>query len=531
MILRKPYAFFIKHFKLMHLILAVLMCYSIYKTKELLDFFNEYSSIIINVKGQDLVTPLLPFLFQIVPILIIIIATTIMVVLIVKKKPYLFYIILITIFIFSMVLLQFSKFTLISLSNNIIDSRTILLLRDLIMICFIIQLVEVVIVFVRATGFDVRKFDFDTDLKKIKITEEDREEVEVEINFDGNKFIRNIRRYIRFLKYTYKENKKIANIIISTFCVIILFTIIFSNVNKNVIIEQKVYFNGNYFSFSILDSYIVNTDYKGKNLTDDYYLILRINIKNNTNQALKLDIATTKILIDNYVYTPTTEYKDSFSDFGYVYQGEEINQEYEEKLLVYSIPKELIKKDIFFSFVDKNNIDEEGNFKTTKIKINYQDLIGISTSNTTSLSKELLINDSILPNTSIFINAFDIQDRFKINYQFCINSECFNSYEYLYPAVNSNYDKVLLKMNGTIKSEKNMNGIYDLYDFIEKFGQLIYVVNGEKKIQSIEFKEVKSKKTNQNDVYYIEVLKEVKEANNISILFTVRNKSYEYVLK
>ena len=72
MILRKPYAFFIKHFKLIHIILAVFAFYSIYKTKLLLDFFNEYSASIMDVTGQDLISALLPALFQIVPLLIII---------------------------------------------------------------------------------------------------------------------------------------------------------------------------------------------------------------------------------------------------------------------------------------------------------------------------------------------------------------------------------------------------------------------------------------------------------------------------
>lgn len=77
MILRKPYAFFIKHFKLIHIILAVLACYSIYRTKLLLDFFNEYSSTIINVQGQDLITPLLPGLYQAIPLLIIALAVVV----------------------------------------------------------------------------------------------------------------------------------------------------------------------------------------------------------------------------------------------------------------------------------------------------------------------------------------------------------------------------------------------------------------------------------------------------------------------
>ena len=531
MILRKPYAFFIKHFKLMHLILAVLMCYSIYKTKELLDFFNEYSSIIINVQGQDLVTPLLPNLFQFVPILIIIIAIMIMVVLIVKKKNYLFYIILIAVFSYNTVILQISKTTLISLSNNIIDSRTILLIRDLIMIGFLIQLVEVVIVFVRATGFDVKKFDFDADLKKINITEQDREEVEVQVNFDGNKLIRNIRKQIRFLKYAYKENKKIANIVISSLSVVIIILVCVSLFKKEVIINQNVYFTGNYFTLNVTDSYLTNTDYKGKTLTDDLYLIIRLNIKNNTNDKRSLDIATTKIMIDNYIYTPTTQYKDSFSDFGYVYQGEEIGQEYEEKILVYQIPKELSNKEIIFNYVDKNNSNENGEFKSTKIKIKHQELFGINTKITKKINEELDFSDSILQNAKLIINAFDIQKKYKLNYNYCVNEKCFNSYEYIVPTVNSNYNKVLLKINGSFESEKKLNGIYDLYDFIQKYGSLSYTVDGVKKNHPIEFKEVNSKKTNQKDIYYIEVIDEVLQADSISFIFTIRDKNYEYVLK
>ena len=530
MILRKPYAFFIKHFKLMHVLLAAFMCYSLYKTKELLDFFNEYSAILINTKGQDLVTPLLPGLFQFVPFLIIIVSIIILVVMIVKKKPCLFYVILIACYIYCAVLLQISRFTLISLSTSTVDSRTILLLRDLIMISFIIQIFELIIVFVRATGFDVKKFDFDADLKKINITEEDREEVEVELNFDGNKLIRNIRRQIRFLRYTYKENKKIANIVISVFGVIIIFTIISASIKKNPIINQNEIFSGNNFTLSITDSYLTNTDYKGKTITEDYYLILRLNIKNNSNKSKVLDIATTKILIDDYVYTPTTQYKDSFSDFGTVYLGEEIKEE-TKKILVYQIPKELINKKIIFSYVDKNNMDEEGNFKSVRININYKDVIGVDSYEEVKLNEELIFEDSIMSTVKIKINAFDIQSKYKLSYNYCVKTRCYDSYEYLVPSVNSNYDKVLLKLSGTFETEEQLPDIYDLYDFIEKFGKLSYVIDGQEKIQNIEFKEVKSKKMNQQNIYYIEVLDEVKQAEKISFFFTIRNKNYKYIIK
>ena len=116
MILRKPYAFFIKHFKLMHIILSVLVCYSLYNTKELLEFFNEYAKTIINVTGQNLYEILIPGLFHILPFLIIIFSIIILVVLAIKKKPNLFYIINIFIYIYTFIIIEVSNSTLHTMS-------------------------------------------------------------------------------------------------------------------------------------------------------------------------------------------------------------------------------------------------------------------------------------------------------------------------------------------------------------------------------------------------------------------------------
>ena len=192
MILRKPYAFFIKHFKLLHFILIILMFYSIYNTKQILDFFNEYSMTNINLFGQDLIEPLFPKLLQFMPFLITIILLIILFVLAFKKKPFVFYLFLILSNIYNGILFQIALSTVYDLTTKVVDTRIVMLVRDLIFISFIIQLVGIIITSVRAVGFDIKKFEFDIDLRKIDITEEDREEVEVQINFDKNLFIRNL---------------------------------------------------------------------------------------------------------------------------------------------------------------------------------------------------------------------------------------------------------------------------------------------------------------------------------------------------
>ena len=236
-------------------------------------------------------------------------------------------------------------------------------------------------------------------------------------------------------------------------------------------------------------------------------------------------------MIDNYVYTPTIENRDSFFDFGTIYNEELIGTNYEKKVLLYKIPKELMNKDIYFSYVDINNKDDEGNYKNIKVKIDYNNLIGIDSTTTSSLNNTLQLTDSILNNYKIIINAYDIQKKYKLSYNFCVSDNCYTSYEYLVPTLNANEDKAILKIMGSIEMDYKIDGFNNLYDFIDKFGQLVYTINGEKKFQNISFNQIKSKKTQQNNIYYIEVLDEIQNASNISLVFTVRNKKYEYILK
>ena len=73
MVLRKPYAMFIKYFKTIHVVLSLLMAFLLYRTTLLLSFFNESlktSSVYIDPSAPNV---LLPFVVFLVPIIIIII--------------------------------------------------------------------------------------------------------------------------------------------------------------------------------------------------------------------------------------------------------------------------------------------------------------------------------------------------------------------------------------------------------------------------------------------------------------------------
>lgn len=529
MILRKPYAFFIKHFRLIHLILASLIVYSLYRTKIVLDFFNEYAATTMSVVGQDLTGTYLYGIIYLIPIFIIAVTILIMVIMIVKKKPSLFYFINILIYIYYLIILFVADSTLTSLQVTLLEVRTTRFVRDLITISFISQIISATIVFIRATGFDIKKFDFRKDLQELEIEEADSEEFELEFKFDKNKLIRSLRRTMRQLKYFYKENRLLANIFIIMIACTIGFFTYNSYKSRQQILNQGSYFSGNNFNLSVTDSYLTNTDYKGNIIDDDYYyLILRIKIKGN-NDAL--DMATTKVVIDKFVYTPNLEKRELLFDFGNIYNDETIGADYEIKSLIYEIPKQLIGKDIIFSYVKKNTVGKSVKYTDAKVSIKYDDLTQKKENITYNLNDLVELNSSF-NNYKFIINEASFDNYFKLDYNFCISDKCYPSYEYIKPSLTSNYDKIILKLKGSLTiGDVNMANVNDLYDFIKNFGKIKYELNGNEYIQNIDLKEVLSKKVAANDIYYIEVLKEVLNASKVSITFTFRNQTIEYILK
>ena len=93
MILRKPYAFLIKHFKMIHLFLIACIIYVTFKTWKILDFFNQYidNGQVLNVI-EDITNNYVDSILIFVNLLIIVGSAIIFYLMRHKKKPVLFYI-------------------------------------------------------------------------------------------------------------------------------------------------------------------------------------------------------------------------------------------------------------------------------------------------------------------------------------------------------------------------------------------------------------------------------------------------------
>ena len=91
-------------------------------------------------------------------------------------------------------------------------------------------------------------------------------------------------------------------------------------------------------------------------------------------------------------------------------------------------------------------------------------------------------------------DSIEIADSFRVDYKFCVDLNCYQSYEYLKPTLSGRDNKTLLKIKGSIKENETEKKL-DLYKFISQFGYIEYKINNVTKTLGLNVKEIKPTKT------------------------------------
>lgn len=521
MILKKPYAFIIKYFKFIHFLLTLLVAYLIYRTNLILNFLSNYINSNISVIGQNLTNNLFNILCFIIPIVIVLFALIFIGIMYKKGKPYLFYIINIFIFVAFFVILLYSYQIINHMQTAALDIRVIKIIHDLLIILIGLEVISLIIFLIRAIGFDIKKFDFLSDVNKFDITDSDKEEFEFDIKIDFDERKRFFRRRKRYLKYAYKENKLF---IIVCLIILILFGLYFTykkiNVNTKMYNEQ-VNISLNTYTLSVEESYITNKNYLNKKILDDNYLVI-VKLKTKAfSKGQKLVLGDFKLKIDSNEFVETSDYKKQIKDLGTQYTGEELNvNNYEYYLISFLIPKNLVNKEMILQY---NNLN-----KKIEIKLNCKKIDKNIKHNNYNIKNKISFDSSLIGDSNITVNSFEINDKFKIQYNFkSRNGNIYPSIEYLTPKVDSNYDKLLLKINAVYN--KNDSYVENLNKLIQVYGNIKYKINNNVKIQN-NLSLVTSTKLKEKNTYYIEINKEINNAESASLVFKIRNNEYEYIL-
>ncbi len=528
MVLRKPYKFFIKHFKLFHVFLSAFIIYSIFRITSTVSFINDYLASNKALITMDDVRSVYKVSDFVVPILTLVFLILLLVVMTIKKKQNKFYALGTLATSVYLIVNIYGYSTLKQLTTIWLDVNRLSSLGDIYIFVMIALMIEAAVTLSRAIGFNVSRFDFNSDLAKFDLSEEDNAEFEVVVDFDINDLKRDAQKNIRYVKYFLKENRSTLLVTISAFILAVGLYLGFSFIKnaKKIVKTNILQYNG--FKFEINNSYIVNTDLNGKELDDNLYLV--VIDANVTNESKKIDsifkTGTLTINIGNERYKSTTKYGDYLKDLGTIYLDEKIKKEGTvRRLFVFEVPVNHIHSKILLGVRDLNA--KSSVYKKIKpVNLNGDDKVIEA-----NLGDSIEFKDSSLNNISFKFDKYDMEDKYAINYTYCYQpNQCIDSIEYLVANNSSyNYDRTILKLEGSI--DINNSTVDSFYNMISKYGYIEYTKEGKIYRQTNAFKELKSTKIEQKNTYYIEIDKDIKDADTIYIGFKIRNYDYKYYLK
>lgn len=538
MVLKKPYAFIIKHFRLIHLLLLVPMLYLIIKTRTIVSFFSSYVSSGYTFQFNDVLSNLssnyINILMYVAVVIILLVFVILSLVLQEKNKPTKFYNYSIIYYILLFILITgcFNIFEMVEADT--LNNTFARIVRDLAFIIYYSEYIFIAITLVRGVGFNIKKFDFKSDLTDLEISSEDSEEFEFLVGIDTYKTKRTIRRFFRELKYYYKENKFIFNIII-----VIIVGIIGTTLYMNRKVYDRVYNENETLSFgyvnlNVKNSYISSLSYNGKTIkAGKSYVIINVEITNRYRDDHEFNFANFRLLVNKKYVSPDISLSNYFLDYGNPYNGVQIKGNSSNSyVLVYEIDSKDIANNYSLEAYSRYDSTPGGLGAISKsIKIKPIVINSNVTTNNVNKGTSLNLKNTPLKNTELTINNYEIVNRHEYTYEYCPTTNyCRDSLGTISITGSDlgKYTLLVLDYNLSLDEESSYMSSDKTYrDFFEDFMEINYTI-GSNKYNSI------ASVLNPNNYSAKLVLKvnsNLINADNINAKITTRNISYNINLK
>lgn len=533
MILRKPYAFLIKHFRIIHVLLSIILGVILYQTNINYNFFKQYirDTNYLNLYIEPEITSVGIFIFVMI-FLALALFIAIFVLMNRKKKPIKFYFISIAYYSIFIIFLFVANSQLYNILLNRATLTTITMIKDLFNMFYITQYIFIFICVIRAIGFNIKKFDFKSDLRELEILESDNEEFEFEVSVDTDDVKMKARRAFRIFKYLLQENKKLL-IYLSSITVVIIIV----NVFLNIFVYNRIYKEGESFdvgslTYEVLDSYETTKDYSLKTISNKkIYYITKLKVKNNDSKKRVLNLEHITLRTDKMItYEPNIKVYSNFIDLGQGYKKQQI-QPNEEKIyiLVFEVNKEEKDNDKILQIL-RGYVVEDGEtiYKYSKVGIKPTNLDEIEEQETAKLTETLSMKDNVLGEINVNIESYEITDKIEHSYEESINNKEYSFIDVIQPSFDDYYGKKLMNLRLSLEP-KNVSNDKAIIDFLGKYAEIRYVKNKKEYVSLFRGADLTPDDVITN--VYLEVPEEVDGASNIYLDIIIRNKKYTYVLK
>jgi len=520
MIIRKPYAFLIKYFRRINMLLLALVGLTFYQTNQLYSFVKNYMNTSIYNSVIDSISNYTTSYIYIAFFATIIISIILGHLLRRKDKPYISYVYIIIVNILVMSLYIYTNYYFTFIVGNGFDLVSARIMNDLFFIATLPYYPMLFILIIRSMGIDLKSFGFMEDKEFVEIKDEDNEEVEVEVGFDKDRLKRKIKYYFRHTKYFILEHKVPLSIVF-----ILVFGIFSFNFYNYFYVENRIYsmnetFNSNYYDITVNNSYLTDKDYAGNIVSekDSYFIIIDATFTNKLNVDRHVDIDKMLLFIDNDYYVPTTKFNEYFQDMGNLYNNKNLKANSTTSyVLIYEVPKPKDNANFILKYQDAYN-GKTG--KLVQVKIKILDISAFKEKGNSRINKEFTIPLNLQEKVTFKISGYKILNSINYTYQSCNPDSC-----PIYEAkVNAPKGYKILYMRGSYDNKTTLEYV----EFLKKYAKIRYRVNGKLKEDSIK---VAVNKNYLGNHIYLLVNDDIKDSNYISLVFTVRTYRYNYVIK
>lgn len=539
MIIRKPYAFLIKNFRLIHGLLFIMILYLTIKSINIYSFFSDYVANGFYSSNGNLQNEYINYFLFTVNILAIIVSFIMFYLLLIKKKSnkiylviFFYYIILFVYFIY-----MFSVFKGLNTKAMSIDVQKLML--DISIIIALPNIVFLFIVFGRALGFNLKQFDFKKDLEELQIDASDNEEIEITFGNDNYKIARYFRKVLRLTKYFILENKIFVIGCASVFALIISLTIYTKlNVYKVSYVENQA-FIANSLKFKVLESFETSRDINNYTISSGKSFILaKVEITNEMSAERLLERDVFKLELNKVQYDPSFTLGSKFIDFGEVYAPSSIRAgETKIVFVIFEINSDRTTNNYLLKI--KNTVSNVTNIDSTyrEIIIKPKKIDNISDKGKYKLGETITLDNLIFKSTSVTVEDYEINDTFTEDWSYCTNSGvCKKNAKYtIFPETANKASVSVLKLtskfeyldkdaNSEIKKKvKYSSDLFSYYGFVN------YTYLGETKTAKI--KKISDSDFNPDNYAYFEVPSQLVNSNKIDLILTIRDSKYTFNLK
>lgn len=517
MIIRKPYAFLIRHFKKIHIFLLLFCIFILSKASKTYGFIKEFMEF---RSYNEFIEPISkyassPTIF--LSLVVIVISIMLLFLLKHKNKPWKLYLLPVIEYTAMLFILLWTR----SFFNNYDGTQSaadIRMIRDILLIVQVLQYPTIVLYLIRIFGVDLHKFNFKMDEEYLEMDSEDREELEINISIDKHMFIRAGRRLIRNLGYVYQEHKLVCNTI-----AVIIGVILLKNAYTFIFITNKSYKEGqnldaNGYSIVINNSYYTNKRFNGDVISSkNNFVIIDLTVKNNwSSRELNLNNFHLQNATNNYSQISKL-YAHDFADLGKTYDSVKTLKRDEsiDLILIYRVDKKLPKNRFALYYQE---LDKDPPY-LRKIKLKIEDISEIKKQKALSMGDTLKFEVDGKKEEIIF-DDIEIKDTVEFTTRKCNTTVCSNQKEKL-TAKKGN--KILYLSFASIDYEGKQ-----MIDFSTSYGKISYV-NSKGKEKIIDIKSAVNK-TYYGKYLYITLPDDAASSKDINLIYTVRNKKYIYKL-